>query len=46
MLTIEDVDFFIESQAEQILSDITIDFRDNSFKLDGMKRSGSCCGLI
>ena len=44
MLTIENVDFFIESQAEQMLSDITIDFRENSFKLDGMRRSGECCG--
>ena len=44
MLTINSVDFFIESQAEQMLSNITIDYRDDNFKLDGLKRSGSCCG--
>jgi iron-sulfur cluster assembly accessory protein len=44
VLVINGVNFFIESQAEQMLSNTTIDFRDDGFKLDGMKRSGGCCG--
>lgn len=44
MVNIDGVEFFIESQADQMLNEITIDFRDNSFKMDGLKKSGSCCG--
>ena len=43
VLTIDGVDFFIESKAEQMMSNVTIDFRENGFRLDGMKKSG-CCG--
>jgi Fe-S cluster assembly iron-binding protein IscA len=44
ILTFGDVDFFVEPQAEQKLTDISIDYRDDSFKLDGMKKASSCCG--
>ena len=43
MVSINDVDFFVEAQADQMLAEVTIDFRENSFKLDGLKKSGSCC---
>ena len=35
MLTMDGVNFFIESQAEQMLSDITIDYMDQNFSLKG-----------
>jgi len=43
VITLDGVDFFIESKVEQMLSEITIDFRDNGFRLDGLKSSGGCC---
>jgi len=43
VLTIDGVDFFIEPKADQMMSNVTIDFRDNGFRLDGIKGSG-CCG--
>ena len=44
LVNINDVNFFIQQKVESMLSDIIIDFRDDSFKLDGLKKSGSCCG--
>jgi len=44
MITISGVVFFVESQADQILTNVSIDFRDNNFKLDGLKKSEGCCG--
>ncbi|NWJ51234.1 MAG: hypothetical protein HXX14_10245 [Bacteroidetes bacterium] len=43
ILSINEVDFFVEPQADEMLSEVTIDFRENSFKLDGLKKSGGCC---
>jgi Fe-S cluster assembly iron-binding protein IscA len=44
MLSIDGVDFFIEPQAEQMLSNIIIDFREDGFKLEGLSHPGGCCG--
>ncbi len=44
IVTINGVDFFVESKAEQMLTGVTIDFRDKNFKFDGIKKTGGCCG--
>lgn len=44
VVTINDIDFFVESHADQMLTEVTIDFRDENFKLDGLKKFGGCCG--
>lgn len=43
MVSIHDIDFFVEPQADEMLAEVTIDFRENGFKLDGLKKSGGCC---
>ena len=43
LLSISEVDFYIESQAEQMLEEVTIDFKENNFRLEGLKKSGGCC---
>ena len=43
-LAIESVNFFIEEPAVDILAGVILDYGSNGFKLNGMKKSGGCCG--
>ena len=43
MLTIDNVNFFVEEQAETMLEGVTIDFGPNGFRLEGFKRNGGGC---
>lgn len=42
-LAIDSVNFFIEEPAIDMLAGVTLDYGNNGFKLNGMKRSGGCC---
>jgi Fe-S cluster assembly iron-binding protein IscA len=42
-ISMNEVDFYIESQAEQMLEEVTIDFKENGFRIEGLKKSGGCC---
>jgi Fe-S cluster assembly iron-binding protein IscA len=44
LITIDTVNFYVSSSAEEFVEGVTIDFGQNGFKLDGMKKSGNCCG--
>ena len=44
IINLDGVEFFVESEADQMLSEGIIDFRDENFKLDGLKKSGGCYG--
>ncbi|RPJ69290.1 MAG: hypothetical protein EHM20_16565 [Alphaproteobacteria bacterium] len=41
--TIDSVNFFMDDQARDMLTGVTIDFGLNGFKLEGLKKSGGCC---
>ena len=43
-LSIDSVNFFLEDQAKEMLTGVTIDYGSNGFKLEGLKKSGGCCG--
>ncbi len=43
VISIENVNFFVDDQAKKMLEDVTLDYGTNGFKLDGLKRNGSCC---
>lgn len=43
MLTIENVNFFVEAQAETMLEGVTLDYGPQGFRLEGLKRPGGCC---
>ncbi len=43
VITIENVNFFVDDGAEKMLEGVTLDYGTNGFKLDGLKRNGSCC---
>ncbi len=42
-IVIDNVNFFVDKEAEKMLEGVTVDFGPNGFKLDGLKRNGSCC---
>ena len=42
VITIESVNFFISSQAEELIEGVTVDYGPDGFKLNGMKRSAGC----
>ena len=42
-INIGDVDFFIEPEANELILRATIDYRDEQFTFEGLKKSGSCC---
>lgn len=42
LVAIENVNFFIEEKALEMLSGVTIDFGSQGFRLEGLKRSGGC----
>ena len=43
MRTIDEVNFFIDEKAEEMLEGVTIDFGPNGFRLEGFKRNGGGC---
>ena len=43
VITIESVNFFISSQAEELIEGVTVDYGPDGFKLNGMKKSSGCC---
>ncbi|MFO7923066.1 MAG: arsenic metallochaperone ArsD family protein [Bacteroidales bacterium] len=42
-IVIDNVNFFVDKEAENMLEGVTMDFGANGFKLKGLKRNGSCC---
>lgn len=38
------IEFFVANDLLTTLEKVTIDFGANGFRLDGLKKSGSCCG--
>jgi len=42
-IVIDNVNFFVDKEAENMLEGVTMDFGPNGFKLEGLKRNGSCC---
>lgn len=42
-ISIDSLKFFIDKSAEELIEGVTIDYGQQGFKLDGLKRSGSCC---
>ncbi len=44
VINLHGVDFYLEPNAEDMMKEVTIDFRDNGFRMDGMKGGGGCCG--
>ena len=44
VINIQEVDFFIDPKAGEIMKGVSIDFRDNGFRMDGIKGGGGCCG--
>ncbi len=43
VVTVENVNFFVEEGAEPMLEGVTIDFGPQGFRLEGLERSGGCC---
>ena len=43
-LSIDSVNFFLEDQAKDMLTGVTIDYSPNGFRLEGLKKNGGCCG--
>ena len=43
MRTIDEVNFFIDEKAEEMLDGVTIDFGPGGFSLHGFKRNGGGC---
>ncbi len=44
VLTLEDIDFFLENDLFDTLAPVTIDYGTGGFRIIGLKRSGGCCG--
>jgi len=44
VVTQEGIDFFVVNDLLTTLEKVIIDFGANGFRLDGLKKSGSCCG--
>lgn len=42
-ILIDSVTFYIENSAEKMLEEVTIDYGQNGFMLEGLKNSGGCC---
>lgn len=43
-VSIDGVDFFIEDSLNETLTDVTLDHNGFGFLMNGLKKSGSCCG--
>jgi Fe-S cluster assembly iron-binding protein IscA len=44
IVSLENIDFFIEKRLLETLATVTIEYRSDGFQLAGLKKSGSCCG--
>jgi Fe-S cluster assembly iron-binding protein IscA len=44
VVSLEHVDFFVEKDLLTTLATVTIDYSSSGFRLNGLKRSGGCCG--
>lgn len=44
IISLEGIDFFVANDLVPTLSELTIEFGSNGFRLVGMKKNGSCCG--
>ena len=44
VINIQGIDFFVEPKAGEMMKEVSIDFRDNGFRMDGIKGGGGCCG--
>ena len=42
-MVIDNVNFFVDKEAEKMLEGVIMDFGANGFKLEGLKRNGNCC---
>ncbi len=42
LVAIENVNFFIQDKALEMLTGVTIDFGSQGFRLEGLKRPGGC----
>ncbi|MFO7978499.1 MAG: iron-sulfur cluster biosynthesis family protein [Bacteroidales bacterium] len=42
LVAYEEVNFFIDQKALEMLSGVTIDFGSQGFRLEGFRRSGGC----
>ena len=42
-IVIDNVNFFVDEEAGKMLEGVTVDFGSNGFKLEGLKRNGTCC---
>ncbi len=43
LVSIGEVNFFVEEKAEEMLKGVTVDFWEKGFRLDRVKRPGGCC---
>lgn len=43
-VNLEGIDFFVEKELLKTLATVTIDFGSNGFRLNGLQKSGGCCG--
>jgi len=43
-VNIDGIDFFVDQELLNTLASVTIDFGANGFRLNGLQKSGGCCG--
>jgi Fe-S cluster assembly iron-binding protein IscA len=44
VVNLEGIDFFVDKELLKTLAAVTIDFGSNGFRLNGLQKSGGCCG--
>lgn len=44
VISYDSVNFFVDPLAEEMLTGVTIDYNPRGFRLEGMKKTGGCCG--
>jgi len=43
VISIENIDFFIENEAEKMLEEVQLEHGAGGFKFEGLKSGGGCC---
>ena len=43
-ITIDSLKLLIENSAKEMIQEVTLDYGQNGFKLEGMKKNSGCCG--
>ncbi len=43
VISIENIDFFVDKEAEKMLEGVTLDYGNKGFRLEGLKSNGGCC---